>query len=115
MESVLAQIRDCEVGRCVDTDAVAEILGLEPNSTLGQLAQAAPSPWDDLLEEHRAAFVGLTTEIDSLASSNRELLATSQRAAQETILALTETVQTYDSHGATAQRSGSASLLDETL
>lgn len=115
VETVLDQIRDCELGRSVETEGVAAELHLDPNSSLEQLAQAAPVPWGDLLEEHRAAFLSLTTEIASLASSNRELLATSQRAAQETIMALTETVQTYDSSGSTGQRSGSASLIDQTL
>lgn len=115
VETVLEQIRECEVARSVDTDAAAAELNLSPDSSLEQLAKAANSPWDGILSEHRAAFLSLTTEIDSLASSNRELLATSHRAAQETIMALTETVQTYDSSGSTGRSTGSASLIDQTL
>lgn len=115
VESVLEQIRECDVARAVETDAAAAMLNLEPDSSLNMLAQAADSPWDGILTEHRTAFLSLTTEIDSLASSNRELLATSQRAAQETIMALTENVQTYDSSGSTGRQTGSASLIDQTL
>lgn len=115
VENVLEQIRDTELGRSVETDALATELGLEPGATLKQIAGSAPSPWDELLTSHHTAFVTLTTQIDSLAAGNRELLTTAQRAVQETLMALNETVQTYDSSGATRASATSASLLDETL
>ena len=64
-----------------------------------QLSQHAPAPWDELLGSHREAFVSLTTQIQDVASGNRELLTSSHRAAQETILGLQETVHTYDTRG----------------
>jgi len=72
---------------------------VQPGAGLAELAAHAPAPWDDLLRAHRDAFASLTAEISALADGNRELLAVSHRAAQETLLSLHETVQTYDGHG----------------
>jgi hypothetical protein len=116
VETVLDQIRDAELGRSVEADAVALELGLEPGSTLQALAAHAPAPWDDLLQAHRDAFVQLTTEIAQLADGNRELLAMSHRATQETLLSLQETVQTYDGQGhSSATPDRSAQLLDQSF
>ena len=115
VERVLEQIRTTELGHAVESDAVAAQLGLAPGSTLAQLAEAAPAPWDGLLREHRDAFIDLTGQIESLAADNRTLLTASHRAAQETLMAVTEAVQTYDATGHAGQATGSASLLDETL
>lgn len=114
VENVLDQVRDSELGRAVASDAVAADLGLAPGSSLTELAAAAPAPWDELLGAHRQAFVTLTVEIGALAAGNRELLAVGHRAAQETLMAVSETVQTYDAHGTAARPTG-ASLLDQTL
>ena len=99
METVLDEIRTAELGRAVEADAVALSLGLEPGSSLAELAEHAPAPWDELLRAHRDAFASLTTEIAMLADGNRELLAMSHRATQETLLSLQETVHTYDGSG----------------
>ena len=116
VETVLEQIRDAELGRSAEADAVALELGLEPGATLRTLAEHAPSPWDDLLQAHRDAFVQLTTEIAQLADGNRELLAMSHRATQETLMSLQESVQTYDPQGhTTAEADRSAQLLDRSF
>ncbi len=114
VENVLDQVRDSELGRAVASDAVAADLGIAPGTSLAEVAAAAPAPWDSLLAEHRQAFVTLTMEIGALAAGNRELLAAGHRAAQETLMAVSETVQTYDARGAAARPAG-ASLLDQTL
>lgn len=116
VETVLDEIRDAELGRSVEADAAAIELGLEPGATLQTLAQHAPAPWDDLLQAHRDAFVQLTTEIAQLADGNRELLALSHRATQETLMSLQESVQTYDPTGhTTAGADRSAQLLDRSF
>ena len=70
---------------------VAAELGLSPDASLGELADAAPDPWSDLLHQHRKAFLMLTSEIRALADVNRDLLTAGQRAARETMLAFTLT------------------------
>lgn len=114
VESVLEQIRTAELGRSVEADAAAREVGVPEGSSLIVLAQKAPPPWDDLFADHHAAFVSLTDQISTLAESNRDLLATSHRAAQETIMNLQQSVQTYSPHGASTAH-GSVQLLDQAL
>jgi len=115
VESVLDQIRDAELGRAVESDLAAAELGLPDGSGLAALAEAAPAPWDDLLRAHRDAFVTLTTEIAQLADGNRELLAMSHRATQETLLSLQDSVQTYDGQGNQAAADRTAQLIDRSF
>lgn len=115
VEVVLEQIRTAELGRAVEVDAAAAALGLEPGVSLLTLAESAPPPWDELLLAHREAFVKLTTEINELAESNRDLLATSHRATQETLLSLQEDVRTYGADGTTRAPAATSQLLDEAL
>ncbi len=116
VESVLAQIREAELGRSIEADDVARQVGVDPGSSLLAIATAAPSPWHDMLKQHHEAFVELTEQINGLAEGNRELLATSHRAAQETLMSIQESVQTYDPRGAAAAAAtGAASVLDKAL
>ena len=115
VESVLDRIREAELGRALEADEAARAAGLEPGASLLELAAASPDPWNELLREHHAAFVDLTDQIHHLAESNRDLLATSHRATQETLLTLQETIQTYNPRGSTSQPTGSVMLLDEDL
>ena len=115
VESVLEQIRGAELGRAVEADAAAREVGVPEGSNLLAIAAHAPSPWRDILTEHHRAFVQLTEQVNELAEGNRELLATSSRAAQETLMSLQESVQTYDDRGATTAAMSGASLLDRAL
>lgn len=115
VEQVLDQIRDAELGRSVEADAAAVEFGIAPASGLLALANAAPDPWNELLTSHREAFVSLTAQIQDVAQGNRALLTSSHRAAQETILSLQETVQTYDPRGTTSSAGSAAMLIDQSL
>ena len=115
VESVLDQIREAELGRAVEADDAARQVGAPAGSSLLVLAEAARSPWDDLLKEHHEAFVSLTDQINALAEGNRDLLASSHRAAQETLMTLQENVQTYDPRGGTTGSTGGSMLLDQAL
>jgi len=116
VEAVLDEIRGAELGRAVEADDAARSLGLEPGVGLAEIAAHAPAPWDDLMRAHRDAFGSLTAEISALADGNRELLAVSHRAAQETLLTLQDTVQTYDGQGRSAAvGSTDARLVDRSI
>ncbi|WP_448631308.1 flagellar export chaperone FlgN [Cellulomonas soli] len=115
VEQVLAEIRDAELGRAVEAEAVAQMLGVDPGISLGALADHAPEPWDELLRAHRDAFAVLTAEISQLADGNRELLAMSHRATQETLMTLHETVHTYDGTGQRHDGEVFAQLLDRSI
>ena len=66
VENVLEQIREVELGRSVESDAVARLHGLEPGRSLHELSEAVPAPWDDLLRTHRQAFLDITHQLDML-------------------------------------------------
>ncbi len=83
VEVVLDGIKEAEMLRAVQVEAIAADLGLLPNPTLRLLAAAAPSPWDEILDEHRRAFLELTSEIEDLAEANRNLLARGVAATRD--------------------------------
>lgn len=91
VEAVLEEMRQTELVRSVVLQDVAEELGLGADPSLREVAEAAPAPWSDILEEHRRAFLGLTDEVQTIAESNRELLGREQRATRELIEELSGT------------------------
>ncbi|RZU50447.1 FlgN protein [Krasilnikovia cinnamomea] len=116
VEVVLDQIRQTEVARAAYSQGVAVDLGLAPEASLGELADAAPEPWSDLLHQHRKAFLTLTAEINGMASANRELLTAGQRAVRDTMHAISGNVETYGRQGQTVVGgTRRPSLVDEAI
>ena len=74
IEVVLDQLRMLEVERAAATEAVAGRLGLGVNPSLRQLAESAPTPWNDLFAKHHEALLVLVTDLRSLSDANRELI-----------------------------------------
>jgi flagellar biosynthesis/type III secretory pathway chaperone len=116
VEVILEQMRQTEVARAAFSQAASVELGLSPESSLSELADAAPMPWSDLLHQHRKAFLTLTSEITGMAEMNRDLLTAGQRAARETLLFVAGNVETYGPQGKTVT-SGirRPSLVDEAI
>ncbi len=85
VEAVLEEMRQTELVRAVVLEEVSQELGLGPDPSLRELVEAAPTPWGDIFEEHRRAFLSLTDEVQTIAASNRELLGREQRATRELI------------------------------
>lgn len=115
VEMVLDQIRATEVLRAAAVESIAKELGIGPNPSLSDLADAVDAPWTDLLRQHRRAFLALTTEITGLAEANRDLLTAGQRAVHETMLAVAGSVETYDTRGHTVAAAPRARLIDEAM
>ncbi|WP_129339088.1 flagellar protein FlgN [Cellulomonas endophytica] len=115
VELALEEIRDAELARAVEAEGAALDLGVDPGSSLSVLAAHAPEPWDELLRAHRDAFASLTAEIGQLADGNRELLALSHRATQETLASLQDDVRTYDGTGQAALAAPHAHLIDRSI
>lgn len=115
VEDVLEQVRTAELGRATEVEEVAGALGLPSDATLLQIAEASPAPWNGILTEHRTAFIALTNEIATVAESNRDILTAAHHATQETLMALRESVETYDERGATSRGPADAHMLDESL
>jgi len=93
VELVLAQIKQTELMRAVLVAGVAEQFGLGDGATLRQLSESTPSPWDDIFERHRAAFLVIAEELNAVARVNRDLLARGARAVQEALAWLCETAE----------------------
>lgn len=115
VETVLEEIRRTEVLRAAEVDVAATVLGLPGAPSLSQLADAVDEPWSSLLREHRTAFLTMTAEISALAEANRDLLTSGQRAARDTLLALTEGAATYSPAGATVTTATRARILDQAF
>jgi hypothetical protein len=115
VESVLDEIRSAEIARALEVEDVSLDLGLTGSASLAELAATAPPPWDELLRSHRDAFASLTAEIGRMADDNRELLAMSHRATQETLATLDRSVHTYDETGQRRAEAPAARLLDRSI
>ena len=88
VETVLAEIKRVELTRAAEVEALAVSLGLAANASLRELAEAAPAPWDAVLEDHREAFLLATQEITALAQDNRELLSRGYQAARQVLTSM---------------------------
>ncbi|WP_030176738.1 flagellar protein FlgN [Spirillospora albida] len=116
VEMVLEQIRQTEVLRAAQVDAVAAELGLHPAPSLSQLAAAAGEPWGDILQQHRAAFLTATSEITAMAELNRELLTSGARSVHEALMTVTGQVSTYSRRGETVGTGRAAShIVNEAM
>ena len=117
VEMVLEEIKQAELARSIEVDAVAAELGLEPGPSLRRLADAAPAPWKGLLEQHRRAFLTATQEILALAQVNRDLLTRGQRATREALAWLGDSeAEVYSASGATTSGAPSGPrLINEAM
>jgi hypothetical protein len=111
---VLEEIRDAELLRSVAVDALAAELGLQPNASLNEIAQASEEPWRDIWLDHREAFIAVTVQITEMSQSNRVLLTAGYQAAQATLLSMTEKASTYEADGSVGS-SPRVGLVDRSL
>jgi hypothetical protein len=113
IEFALSQLRGTEVLRAAEVDSIADELGIASPPTLAELEAAAPEPWRQLLIEHRQSLVQLIAEIEQTTATNRTLLSAGARSLRETLLSVTQTVQTYDARGTAAGLTSGPMLMDE--
>jgi hypothetical protein len=113
VEAALDQLRGTEVLRAAEVDAIADELGLSVAPTLAELEVLASEPWATLFAEHRHALLQLVAEVEGTTGHNRVLLAAGARSVRQTLLSVTDTVQTYDSHGSAAAAHNGPMLMDE--
>ncbi|MGE0879139.1 MAG: flagellar protein FlgN [Acidimicrobiia bacterium] len=106
VEQVIDAMRKEELKRAVHSSAAGAALGLGVEPSLRELIEAAPSPWDEILREHQAAFLTMTGEIEDLSKQNRDLISRGHQATRDLLAAITgEVVDSYSASG-TAQRIG---------
>lgn len=101
IEEILDAIREVELLRAVEADVVAASLGLQPNPSLREIAEACDEPWRSIWLDHRETFTTVAAEITAMAENNRELLTSGYQAARATLLSLSETPGTYTADGST--------------
>lgn len=117
VEVVLEAIANSEVIRAIEVDVVAVSMGLPSNSSLGDLARAAPAPWGELLADHRRAFLELTGRITGLSETNRDLINSGQRAVVTALATLAGPAEPkmYGPAGTTVIGSGRSTFLDGAI
>jgi len=115
VDDILAEVRTAELARAAEVTAIVAELGLPDGASLLDIATAAPAPWEGILREHRAAFLTLTSEIASVAQTNRDFLMSAHHATQETLMSLSESVDLYDARGITKRGAADIHLVDKSL
>jgi hypothetical protein len=115
VEEVLETLRETEVLRAVAADEVADELGLPPAPTLSALAEAAPEPWQSILQDHRAAFLTATREIADLSESSRGLITAGYRSARETLMSIGGNADGYSPDGSAVVDAPRRRLVDRSL
>lgn len=116
IELVLANLRNLELERAAHTETIAAGLGLEPNPSLRQVAQAAPAPWDELLQQHYESLLVVVGEIRALSDANRDLAETGLNAINDAMAhAQSPNAGTYTATGRQSATTHRAVTLDGTL
>ena len=103
VEALLDEIHVVEVQRAAVADRVARSHGLESGASLEEIAASVDPPWTDVLLDHRQALLTLTSELSTLAESNRHLMAAGLKAVVSAMaglgLRLGTTSLGYDAQG----------------
>ena len=120
VEVVLEQIKAAEFSRSVTVEAVAADLGLGSNPSLKELAERTPAPWSGIFEDHRKAFLTITSEVQTMTQVNRELLAHGAAATRDALAWLGSNTdvdaELYSPSGVTNTRATSTShLVNEAI
>jgi len=66
-----------------------------------------------VLSDHREAMLRLVTEIEHASTENRRLLTASARSVRETLLSITQSVDTYNARGQASSSVSRAMIVDE--
>lgn len=75
VELIMIELQRAELTRAVAVDELAVDLDLGPNASLGELAAAAPDPWNGVFDRHRHALDVAVQEVNDLADESHRLLA----------------------------------------
>ncbi|WP_422934691.1 flagellar protein FlgN [Sinomonas sp. P47F7] len=115
VEQVLERLSSAGLARAVTAAAVAHEWGLPEESTLRELAAAAPDgPWAEILSAHLKAMSEQAALIRQLRDANAQFLRAASRSTQETLAETQSSAKTYDSRGRAARLDGGR-LFDRDL
>ncbi|MCW2539551.1 MAG: hypothetical protein JWN95_1276 [Frankiales bacterium] len=113
VEIAIERLRGTEVLRAAEVEALTTSLGRPTPLTLAELAEVSPEPWGMVLSDHRTEMLKLVAQIEQAADANRKLLAAGARAVRETLLSISDDVDTYDAQGHTRAGLRRPSMMDE--
>ena len=113
VEQALEQVRAAEVLLAAEVEVLAAGLGLSGLPTLSSLADAAPEPWSTLYSDHRQALLQLAAQVREATDDNRVLLTAGARSVRDTLLAITDSVDTYGADGSARSSSAGPMIMDE--
>lgn len=60
LRAAATRLSELELLRAMESELLAETLGVPPTASLLELAAAAPEPWSTILADHRGALLALT-------------------------------------------------------
>lgn len=104
------ELHELEVLRSIEVRELAVRLGVPADSSLQQLSELAPEPWNQLYADHRAALRELAAEVQAATAENLRLLRAGADAARDTLAAVGAATAGYSvgshdtsTYGATGQ------------
>lgn len=117
IQRLLATISEIETSRRELTAEIGISMGLDADASLEDLVNRAPEPYEQILAEHRDAFLVLVGDITTVSLGGREQLQRGLTLTRE----LTSFVMGdagdggYDRTGASVRGSAERGLIDRTL
>lgn len=118
VDGVLETLRSAELRRDDVVQALAVSWGVAIDQvSLDTVIARAPAPWSGIFDDHRRAFLALTSEIEETAEENRRLAASGLQRVRRTMSVLTgrDDGATYDPAGHPRVAAIGPSLLDQAL
>lgn len=115
VEQIVADISAAEVERTAVTHRVARSLGVDPSTSLLELARVAGEPHGPLWQQTRLHLITLQTEIDQFSAENHELTRRGLASTNMVIGHLAgERHDTYDPEGAAERLAPAGTRFDRT-
>lgn len=117
VQRTLATIGEIEAGRRELTAEIGISMGLDADASLADLVNRAPEPFEQILAEHRDAFLVLVGDITTISMGGRDQLERGLTLTRE----LTSFVMGdagdggYDRRGASVAGSAERGLIDRSL
>jgi FlgN protein len=117
VQLLVTTIGEIEAGRRELTAEIGISMGLDADASLEDLVNRAPEPYEQILAEHRDAFLALVSDITTVSLNGREQLQRGLNLTRElTSFVLGDSGDGgYDRSGAVVPGSAERGLIDRSL
>ncbi len=113
VEGALRKVRSAEAALREALSSAAVAIGLSPEATLREVAEAAPEPWGFVFASDRENVLSVVAHLSEIRRTNHKLLAQGLASTSAAIEALGAEPQLgYDATGTRRSSSGSLGLLN---